>query len=26
LLMTEENRSTSLLIDFQPSLGVLLGF
>jgi len=26
LLMTEESRSTSLLIDFQPSAGLVLGF
>jgi hypothetical protein len=26
LLMTEENRSTSLLLDFQPTLGAVLGF
>jgi hypothetical protein len=26
LLMTEERRSTSLIVDFQPSVGVVLGF
>jgi hypothetical protein len=26
LLMTEERRSTSLIVDFQPSAGVVLGF
>jgi hypothetical protein len=26
LFMTEERRSTSLIIDFQPSAGLVLGF